>query len=221
MAELDRKTMEAIYELFDTFALDDQRNYYRSTVSKFRKAAQQVNTLRASFSFLTGLASALAGVLAMTQIPPAGCPVGDSACGAVSAIVGLLIIISIVAPAIGGAFNTLADLFQWDRLVTVYSAALENIEVADSRSPDPEMDDFSYRIALNAYVDGTLSVMSDESAQWGQLIRTPAQIEKFIRDATLKAEAERLKVPGAKPESESGSSGSSGEQIDTTTTATG
>jgi hypothetical protein len=215
MAELDRKTMEAIYELFDTFALDDQRNYYRSTITKFRKAAQQVNTLRAVFAFLTGLASALAGFLVASRIPVGGCPAGDVGCQSVAAIVNLLLIVAIVAPAVGGAFNTLADLYQWDRLVTVYSAALENVEVADARSPDPEMDDFTYRVALNTYMDGTLSVMRDESAQWGQLIRTPAQIEKFLQDAQAKAEAASAQSAGGK-RSTGTSAASSGGEIDTT-----
>jgi hypothetical protein len=114
----------------------------------------------------------------------------------------------------------LADLYQWDRLVTVYSAALENIEVADARSPDPEMDDLSYRAALNAYMDGTLSVMRDESAQWGQLIRTPAQIEKFLQDQVAKAEAASAQAAGGKRSTGTSSMSSAGE-IDTTTTTAG
>jgi hypothetical protein len=32
--------------------------------------------------------------------------------------------------------------------------------------------------------------MNDESAQWGQSIRTPAQIEKYIEDAKRRAETQ-------------------------------
>jgi hypothetical protein len=174
--------------MFDTFALEDQRRFYESTVGKYRKSAFQVNTYRAFFSLLTGLASALAGVLVATAIPAGGCVPGDTGCGILSATVIVLLILSVVAPAIGGAFGVLADLYQWDRLVTVYTNALENIEVADSRSPDDEMEDMKFRASLAAYVDGTLSVMRDESAQWGQLIRTPPQIEKFLEAEQEKAD---------------------------------
>jgi hypothetical protein len=188
--------MEALYNIFDTFALEDQRNYYRSVVSKYRKSASQVNVLRAAFSFLTGFASALAGLLVLTYIPTAGaCTPGDSRCETIGIVVFVLLIIAIVAPVVGGAFSNLADLYQWDRLVTVYSTALENVEVADAISPDPEMDDMKYRASLNAYATGTLQVMRDESSQWGQLIRTPPQVEEF-----LKLEQERAdRISGTKP----------------------
>jgi hypothetical protein len=188
MSQLNRKEMEAVYRMFDTFALEDQRRFYESAVGKYRKSAFQVNTYRAFFSLLTGLASALAGVLVATAIPAVGCVPGDTSCAILSGAVIVLLILSVVAPAIGGAFGVLADLYQWDRLVTVYSNALENIEVADSRSPDDEMEDMKFRASLAAYVDGTLSVMRDESAQWGQLIRTPPQIEKFLEAEQEKAD---------------------------------
>jgi hypothetical protein len=187
MSQLSRKEAEAMYRMFDQFALEDQRRFYESTVGKYRKSAFQVNTYRAAFSLVTGLASALAGVLVATAIPATGCTPGETVCSLLSILVIVLLILSVVAPAIGGAFGTLADLYQWDRLVTVYSNALENIEVADSRSPDPEMEDMKYRASLSAYVDGTLSVMRDESAQWGQLIRTPPQLEKFLQEEEEKA----------------------------------
>ncbi len=194
MSQLNRKEMEALYKMFDQFALEDQRRFYENAVSKYRKSAMQVNTYRALFSLLTGLASALAGVLVATAIPSGQCVPGDAMCSILSGVVIVLLILSVVAPAIGGAFGTLADLYQWDRLVTVYSNSLENIEVADARSPDPEMEDTKYRAALLAYADGTLSVMRDESAQWGQLIRTPPQLEKF-----LEAEEEKAAKAGGQP----------------------
>jgi hypothetical protein len=187
MSQLNRKEMEALYQMFDQFALEDQRRFYESSVGKYRKANFQVNTYRALFSLITGLASALAGVLVATAIPSGQCVPGDAVCSILSGAVIVLLVLSVVAPAIGGAFGTLADLYQWDRLVTVYSNALENIEVADARSPDPEMEDMKYRAALIAYADGTLSVMRDESAQWGQLIRTPPQLEKFLEAEEEKA----------------------------------
>jgi hypothetical protein len=83
-------------------------------------------------------------------------------------------------PAVGGLFNTLADLYQWDRMITIYDAALDNIEVADALSPSEEMNDTIYWGALRAYSEGALGVMSDESTQWGQSIRTPQSLEAFV-----------------------------------------
>ncbi len=198
MPELTRKQTEALYELFDQFALDDQRNYYRSAVSTYRDSATSVNRFRAAFSFLTGFASALAGLLVLTALPGNGqCAPGNTNCTVITILVFILLVIAIVAPVIGGAFGSLADLYQWDRLVTVYSNALENIEVADAASPDPAMDDLKYRASLNAYASGTLQVMRDESAQWGQLIRTPPQIEEFLAKEAEKAR----RVSGQEPES--------------------
>ncbi len=193
MTQLTRKQMEALYEAFDVFALEDQRSYYRTSMTRYRRAASQVNLFRAMFSFLTGFASALAGLLVMAN--SGRCVPGDAGCEALGVVVFLLLIIAIVAPVVGGAFSNLADLYQWDRLVTVYSSALENIEVADALSPDPAMGDEQYRRSLESYGAGTLQVMRDESAQWGQLIRTPTQIEKFLAEQEDKA----ARAGGAKP----------------------
>lgn len=207
MASLERKHMEALYEVFKEAALEDQRRYYRRAVSRNRNAAAQVNRLRALFALLTGLASALAGLIvasaggdvaqcgiaglsaiaAETTAPAAQAAVLD--CSAINNVVPLLLVVAVVAPALGAAFTTLADLYQWDRLITVYDVALENLEVADAQSPLPAMDDLVYRAALRAYTEGTLSVMRDETAQWGQLIKTPESLEHFIAQETAKAQA--------------------------------
>jgi hypothetical protein len=202
MTNFDRKRMEAVYEMFDAFALEDQRNYYRATLNKFRDSGAQVNGLRAFFSLLAGLASALAGLIVQSLLVTGGqCAPNPTPpelmlfCDNVKIGVGFLMILAVVAPAVGGAFGTLADLFQWDRMMTIYDSALENIDVADARSPDPEMDDITYRASLRAYVEGTLSVMRDETAQWGQLIRTPPQLDQFIQEEQEKA----ARVSSGKP----------------------
>jgi hypothetical protein len=225
MAPFDRKHMEALYEVFRVAALEDQRLYYQRTVERNRKAASQVNRLRAFFALLTGLASALAGLIvayavagdelgrcdiaalaaisaqSTVQIQPTPTPEETEAiaagtgapifnCDLVNTAVPLLVIVAVVAPALGGAFTTLADLYQWDRLITVYDVAAENLEVADAQSPLPSMDDdLVYRAALRAYAEGTLTVMRDETAQWGQLIKTPATLEAYIVQERAKAEA--------------------------------
>jgi hypothetical protein len=243
MAQVKREHQKALYRSFQRFALEDQRKYYERTSARYRKAASQVNVLRAFFSFLTGLSSALAGVLVAaylvpgsfanngacatqdviitveqaSQTIPGGEPassaptsVPDAAidslnlspeqyaiaqdassvgyCGTLKLFVSLLTIIAVVAPALGAAGTTLADLYQWDRMTSIYDAALENIEVADAQSPLDDMDDLTYRAALRAMIEGTLTVMSDETAQWGQSVRTPAQLEKFVEEERERAE---------------------------------
>jgi hypothetical protein len=208
----ERKQMEALYALFNEFMLDDQRSYYKQWITRNRQAASQVNVYRAAFSLLTGLASALAGLLVQGQYNASGqcavaqLPAGTSTpvCDAIHLVVGFLLVIAVVAPVLGGAFGTLADLFQWDRLVVLFLSSLENIEVADARSPDPEMDDLTYWASLRAFTEGTLNVMRDETAQWGQLIHTPEQLDKFIADAQAKA----AKTMGQQPDTTTSGSSS-------------
>ena len=109
-------------------------------------------------------------------------------CNSIQAIVNILMVLAVVTPAIGGAFTTLASLYQWDRTVNIYEGAMENLEVADSQSPLDDMDDLTYKAALRAYIENTLRVMAEETAQWGQSVRTPPQLEAFVAEERLKAE---------------------------------
>lgn len=167
--KLSRSEMEARSELFDRFALKDQKNYYESAIDSSRRAARQVNRYRALFSLLTGIAAALAALLVNSD--------------ALEWFVSILAIAAVVLPAIGGAFSTLADLYQWDKLVTIYDTALYNMEEADALSPHPGIDkDDIYRASMKAFAEGTLQIMSDETAQWGQSVRPPKRLEAFIRE---------------------------------------
>lgn len=173
----------ALYEIFREFALEDQRLYYTVRTRDNREAARGVNTWRAVFSLAAGLSSAALTLLISTnQVDCTANPHG--LCGPLA----LLAIVSVVAPAIAAAFGTLADLYQWDRASAIYEAAVENLVVADTESPDEQMDNGKYHQALRAYSSGTLQVMRDETAQWGSLIRTPTQIEEFIASARTQAE---------------------------------
>jgi hypothetical protein len=247
MPPLERKHTEALYALFKDAALEDQRRYYQRAVKRNRNAAAQVNRLRALFALLTGLSSALAGLIVAysvagggietcnptvlraiaadapaveaTQTPEeeaaiaAGTGTPEPSCTAINTVVPLLLVVAVVAPALGAAFTTLADLYQWDRLITVYDVALENLEVADAQSPVPSMDDLVYRAALRAYTEGTLSVMRDETAQWGQLIKTPESLDAFVTQEAAKAQAasdtaaQRASGRRSTPPSESGGGG--------------
>lgn len=207
---LSRDDLEARYQVFDYFALQDQRNYYKSTAAKNRLAATQVNRFRALMALLTGFSAAAAGLLVQALFINSGqCAAGapnefSSLCSMMRFLVVLFAIAAVVLPVFGASFGTLADLFQWDRLITIYDTALENIEVADAQSPSGKItDEIIYRAAFNAYVEGTLSVMSDETAQWGQAIRTPPQLEQYIDEARRKAEQYSGRSSGATPETPS------------------
>ncbi len=213
MPETNRKHLEAVYKVFQEFALEDQRLYYQKTVAKNRKASTQVNRLRAFFALLTGLTSALGGLLVATNdracfsitnlsvittqaapspAPTPGGPTDIQAaanCGGTTLAVGILLITAVIAPVAGAAFSSLADLYQWDRLINIYESALENIQVADAKSPLSRMNDTLYLASLKAYTTGTLSVMRDETAQWGQLIKTPEQLQSFINRQVAQAQA--------------------------------
>jgi hypothetical protein len=103
------------------------------------------------------------------------------------AIIVISLIFTVVMPAFAAAFNILSDLYQWDRLLVFYESAIEKVTVSDALSPLPEMDDRVYEAALKAFSEGTLGVMADETAQWGQLIRTPPSIEQFLKEADERA----------------------------------
>lgn len=192
MAKFTAEDYEARYRLFDRFALTDQRNYYARTIKKHKVALSQVNVLRATFALITAIASALAGLLIATYFTD-GRPCFDGtaegiSCGGIQFFISLLVVLSVAMPVLGGFFTSLADLYQWDRLISIYDAAVENLEVADSRSPLPDMNSIEYRASLRAFSEGTLQVMSDETAQWGQSIRTPRSIEEFIEEERKKVE---------------------------------
>ena len=189
MADLSRKDLETRYELFDHFALNDQRSFYERKVAQFEASSMQVNRIRATISLLTGFAAAIAGLIGGIYFTQSGSCHANTMpdlvgnCRTLAITVDVAIILSVALPALGGFFNTLADLYQWDKQITLYHSAKENIEVADALSPLDEMPDDLYRASLTAYSEGTLQVMSDETAQWGQSIRTPKGIQEFVEDA--------------------------------------
>ncbi len=193
---LSRKDLELRYKVFDKFALSDQRTYYDNIRQRHRRAANQVNRMRALLSVFTGVAAAAAALLVATSFGT-GDPCNINVvgqlpewCGQTQFIINILTVLAIILPAFAAMFNTLADLYQWNRLIAIYKDASENIELADAQSPDEYLtDEARFRAALMAYAEGTLSVMSDETAQWGQAIRTPPQLEQFLQTAERRADA--------------------------------
>lgn len=190
-SRLNRARLDVENRLFTQFALEDQRLYYERTIAKHRKALRQVTVLRALMSFAAGLAAAAAGLVVQTvYVSDVRCvvnsvtlavPVGNQDfCARISLLTNILIVAAVVAPAVAAALTTLADLFQWDRLINIYEDAKRTLVYADALSPDPEMDDQTYLASLMAFGEGTLNVMRDESAQWGQMIRQPEQVDAFL-----------------------------------------
>lgn len=209
MPNFSREDFLTRYYVFDQFALNDQRNYYKLRKEEYRKASVQVNRFRAMFSALTGISAALAvfvltvggftgnGVCSVNPIP--------SECFGAQALASFLAVCSIVLPGIASFFSMLADLFQWDRFSDIYESASNNLERADAQLTDPEMipDEVFFRAAYTAYVSGTLEVMSSETSQWGQVNNTVPSIEAFIEAQRQKDERNRNRF---NPSSQQGSS---------------
>lgn len=195
------------YVLFDRYALNDQRWYYNDVVKRHNKALRAVNFVRASLALLTGVAAGLAAVVQQSYFVGNGsCSVENIAtfeafntpCDAYKFVILTCVVLSIALPAAGAFFNSLVDLYQWDRLVQVYESAVENINVADALSPDEGQNDPSYAQSYNDYVKGTLQVMSDETAQWGQSIRAPRATEQFLKEARARAEEKNADADAAR-----------------------
>jgi len=182
---LTRQDFEARYKIFDKFALADQRSYYTNKTDLFRAARGQVNFIRALMGLLTGFATAFAVFLA-SQAYGGACalPNPDPAlnCGMMRGWTGVLAAASIILPAIAGFFGALQSLYQWDRFVQIYKDALESLEAADAQitSRPGSISDDRFMAAYLAYTEGTLEVMASETSQWGQSVKTPAQIEAFV-----------------------------------------
>jgi hypothetical protein len=201
MPNLNRVELRARYNLFKQFAYDDQRQYYEAAVDHARKSAAQVNRLRAFFALATGFASALAGLLVQVSLnSDTNCGLGKQAqaitssafsasgnCVTIQTLANVLLALAVIAPAFAGALNILSDLYQWDRLTTIYSAALENMEVAYTYTPEDDMPDDEFKFSVESFGKDTLAVMSEETAQWGQSIRTPPTLTDFLRQEADKA----------------------------------
>lgn len=207
---LSRKDLEARYKIFDHFALNDQRKYYTNKTDLFRTARGQVNVIRALMGLLTGLATAAAVLFAsqayggvctdvsMQSIEAAAATSDLAYCGTLRTLTGFLAAASIILPAIAGFFGALQSLYQWDRFVQIYKDALENLEAADAQltSRPGGIPDNRFIEAYIAYTEGTLEVMASETSQWGQSIKTPAQIEAFVQRQVTRAKEVQRGVTG-------------------------
>ncbi|MBK9123876.1 MAG: hypothetical protein IPM16_12270 [Chloroflexi bacterium] len=217
---VNRQELEVRYKIFDRFALGDQRHYYQSKLDSFRKARGQVNMIRASM----GLATVVATVFAITMAPSAFNETCTEAIRAVSTAqlsggiesaaaatvqqlsncrsmqlwTSIAAGLSIILPAIGGFFGALLGVYQWDKFVQIYKDAQESLEAADAQLTDriSDIDDERFISAYIAYTEGTLEVMASETSQWGQSVKTPAQIEAFVKRQVERASRAQRGITG-------------------------
>lgn len=186
--------MHAQFAIFQARGLRDQQAFYRRALDKYNRASDQVNRLRALLGLITGLVAGFSGLIVAINLGNAKSCLANNAslianpadCGLTRTLVLFLMFISVVAPALAAALNILNDLYQWNRLIEIYTTAVENIEVAEANQPKDKMDVATYRAYLRAYSQGTLRVMADETAQWGQMIRKPEGTAKFLDEALQK-----------------------------------
>jgi hypothetical protein len=171
MNPLSISYMETLVAIFDKFCVDDQRKYYATKEQQYREAMRGATWIRAGMALITGLASALVVFLA------------DGNDANIHAL-RVLVIIAIIAPAIAAGFNTLADLYQWQRMYTTFGNAFESMAKAAGQEPvRGHQDPIRLRALLDLYVSTTLNIMGDETNQWGQLIREPEEIEQYLTKA--------------------------------------
>jgi len=170
------------YTFFQENTVLDQINYYKRTADRNRSAARQVNQIRATLALLTGLASGLSALL--VQFITEAASFNQSL---LISIVQVLTIMAVALPALAAAFNTLADLYQWDRTKNIYKTAEQTLGYAVALEPNSQETDGAYQAALVAHAEAALAVMRDEQAQWGQNIRTPGEIDKFVQEQVNKS----------------------------------
>jgi hypothetical protein len=176
IAPPSRNRMEVLNQIFDELALKDQQAYYRKKIDRNRRAAGQVNMLRAGAAFVGGVASAAIALVAAN---------GTNG----GTLIDILVLLAVISPGIGAAFASLNSIFEWDRLVAVYKKALESIYLTDAVSPIVSMDDMTYFTHLRAYSDAALDVMREETGQFGNLVRSSQQIQDFLEKSRQRAEA--------------------------------
>ncbi len=176
MPQLSRDHMKVLCDLFDRYALKDQNNYYQSAVKQYRQAGAQVNLIQALFAFVAGIASALVAL-------------GTGSANWSQGVITFLIAVAVIAPALSVAFSSLAELYQWNRLVPIYESSRKSLIFADAHSPvDSVKTDEEYRRHMDTFVAVTLDVMREETSQWGQLIKPPETTVAFIKESQARVD---------------------------------
>lgn len=169
----NRERMKALNAIFENHALNDQISFYQKKSQRSRRAFYQSNTMRAIFAFLGGLASAI--VAALSNAP--------------EEVVTAFVMVAIIAPALATAVATYSSVYDWERLAKIYRDALNNVYLADALSPREEMTDEEFYMYLTAYTDAVLDIMHEETAQFGNMIRSSQQIQDFLDKSRQRAQS--------------------------------
>jgi hypothetical protein len=179
--------VRVLIKIFDEFCENDQLQYYKRKHKLYEKAQLEVTGLRAFCALLAGLGSALVFFVS----PQLQGNTDGKGVLIMIAIVGVAF--SIIGPALAAAFSTVSDLYQWRRFSEVFRDAWKSMERANGEEPvRPSSDALVLRAQLDRYVNTTLAVMEDETKQFGQFLRSPEDIEKFVKQAEERVE--RLKA---------------------------
>lgn len=178
MNVLSRSDQEARYLMFDAFAINDTRSYYQAQIQHVYRVYSQVNRWRAVFSFLSGVVAAILGLLVQST-PSIVCSSSSANVPCALTLPGALLLSGvIVLPALSLGFSLLFLVFDWDEQYLNMQSALENLEIADAVSPFAEMDDLEYRAAMQAFTQGALDVMHDETVVFGNSVFSPEKVDK-------------------------------------------
>ncbi len=189
----DPQNLKTRLLLFETALAKDQKSYYKSKSEIYRNAQQQILWFRLLAAFTASVVSFFTAYL--SNLPRTG---------VLTTVLVASSLISVIAPAVAALFQTYADIFQWDRLIHIYSDAANKLDAADKISREIDLAalvpnaDGAENPALtkrharvNRYISAVLGVMRAEANQWGQSVHAPASLEEF--EARAKQRAEQLK----------------------------
>lgn len=192
----DPQNLKTRLLLFETALAKDQKSYYKSKSEIYRNAQQQILWFRLLAAFTASVVSFFTAYL--SNLPRTG---------VLTTVLVASSLISVIAPAVAALFQTYADIFQWDRLIHIYSDAANKLDAADKISREIDLAalvpnaDGAENPALtkrharvNRYISAVLGVMRAEANQWGQSVHAPASLEEF--EARAKQRAEQLKKRG-------------------------
>jgi hypothetical protein len=66
---------------------------------------------------------------------------------------------------------------------------MNNVFLADALSPRDDMTDEEFYMYLTAYSDAVLDIMHEETAQFGNMIRSSQQIQDFLDKSRQRAQS--------------------------------
>jgi SMODS and SLOG-associating 2TM effector domain 1 len=153
--------------LYGKHRFQDQRDFYDSRRREFAAARDEVLWLAAVFMVLTAAVAALASAN-------------------VGGLKWLWSTLAVAFPALSTALSAYNAFYAFERQAKIYGDAANALLRARADSPDlkPAMDDAAFEKALSAHVEQVEQILSNEQAQWGQLIGEIKPVEAPSSKAT-------------------------------------